>query len=73
MPQALQIVTERPEVVDLAVESAPDRAGLVGNRLITGFKVDNAEAPDAQREEPVNVEALTVGAAMAPRFRAKTV
>src|SRR5207247_3997646 len=51
MSQTLQVSAERQEVVDLAVQGAPARAGLVGARLITGFKVANAEASNAQREE----------------------
>src|SRR2546430_12090330 len=32
MSQTLQVSAERQEVVDLAVQGAPDRAGLVGDR-----------------------------------------
>ena len=63
--QGLQPGAERLEVVDLTVKGAPDRAILIRDRLITGLKIDDAEPPDAQRDEWVNIETLTVGAAVA--------
>ena len=38
---------------------------LIRDRLITGLKIDDAEPPDAQRDAWVNIETLTVGAAVA--------
>src|SRR5207249_10451165 len=56
MSQALETSAERQEVVDLAVQGAPERAGLVGDRLIYCFKVDNAEASDDHLEDGVHDE-----------------
>ena len=65
MPQVLQLGAQRLEVVDFPVQGPPDRAGLVGDRLITGLEVDDAEAADAKGEGGIDIETLTVWAAVA--------
>src|SRR5437773_47072 len=49
-------------------KAVPQTLQMGAERLVTGLRVDDAEASDAQREEGVNVETLTVGAAMAQRL-----
>ena len=52
-------------VVDLAVEDHPDGAVLVGDRLVAGRDVDDAQAPHAERDAVLDVEALVVRSAVA--------
>src|SRR5437867_13325226 len=68
VPQTLQMGAERLEVIDLAVQGAPARPGLAGDRLITRLRADDAQASAAQGEEGVNVETRTVGAAIGQRL-----
>ena len=37
-------------VIDLAVENQGDVAGFVGERLVAGFEINNAQPPDGQRD-----------------------
>ena len=52
------------EVVDLAVEDHPDRAVLVGDRLVAGREVDDAQAAEAEADARPRVEAVGIGAAV---------
>src|SRR5262249_2995921 len=49
-----------PVVVDLAVEHDPDRAVLVGQRLMTADQVDDAEAAHPEANRAVGVDTLVV-------------
>ena len=44
VPARLELGADVGEVVDLAVEDDPDRAVLVGERLIAGREIDDAQA-----------------------------
>jgi len=59
--EGLQPSAQGLEVVDLAIESAPNRAVLILDRLITGLEIDDAEPADAERDKPVDVVAFAVG------------
>ena len=52
-------------VVDLAVEDDPDAAVFVGDRLVTGAEIDDAEAAHADAAGPVGVDAFVIRPAMA--------
>ena len=51
-------------VVDLAVEDDPHGPVFVEHRLLSAFEIDDAEAPHAERDTVLDVNALLVGAAM---------
>src|SRR5262245_16096275 len=72
MPALDQRLTQLDMVVDLAVENRPDRAVLVGERLVAGLQIDDAEPPVPQSHRPAHVIAVVVGAAMAQRGRHPT-
>jgi hypothetical protein len=69
MATTLQLRTQIGVVVDLSVERRPDGARLVGDGLITRVEVDDAEAPDAEREAAVEMETLGVRPAMSQLIR----
>src|SRR5262249_31583784 len=60
VPECLQTLAKVLEVVDFAVECHPDRAVLVGEGLLAGCQVDDAEAGLSQTGRLVEVIALIV-------------
>ena len=67
VPGPFERRAQRGVVVDLAVEDDPERAGLVGHRLVAALDVDDAQTPMAQMSPGVVIEAEIVRAAMADR------
>src|SRR5262245_11917605 len=67
--RSLELLPDPLEVIELAVDHDPLRFVLVGDGLIPGGEVDNAEPRMTQSSEPVGREpgALTVGPAMVER------
>ena len=63
-PRASQVAAQLAVVVDLAVEDDPDRAVLVGHRLLAAGAVDDGQAPVAERHPRRVKVAAAVGAAM---------
>jgi hypothetical protein len=59
-----ELVADLGEVVGLSVVGDPDRAVLVGQGLVPGDQVDDAQAAVAQADPLVDVDALVVGAAV---------
>ena len=55
---------QRGMVVDLAVEDDPDRAILVGHRLMPATHVHDGQAPMSEPHGAVDEQALAVGAAV---------
>ena len=60
----LEVGPQLGEVVDLAVEDQPHRAVLVGDRLVAGGEVDDAEAAHPEHRAGPRVEAFIVRAAV---------
>ena len=52
-------------VINFAVENQGDVAGFVGERLVTGFQINNAQPPDGQRD----VGQLKFAAAVRPAMK----
>src|SRR5262249_59821643 len=65
----LEIETDLPEVVDLAVEHGPDRPVFVRERLIAGCEIDDAQAAVAKADAGADVEAVGVGTTVCDRGR----
>ena len=63
-PRRLQVVAQLLEVVDLAVEDAPDGAVFVAHGLAAGGEVDDAQPAHGQTGAGRHVEALVVRAPM---------
>ena len=61
VPAGLQIRSELPIIVDLAVEDDPDRPILVRNRLMAAGDVDDAEPAHPEAHGAVHVDAFVVG------------
>ena len=59
-----QLGANRGKVVDLAVEDGPDRAVFVGQRLIAGREIDDAQPSVAEAYPWRDVEASLVGSTM---------
>ena len=70
MAGRLELRPDLRVVVDLAVEDDPDAVVFVGQRLLTGGEVDDAEPPVRKPGEGVAVEARFVGTAMGDARRA---
>ena len=64
VPTRIQPMPEGLEVVDFAVEDDPDRAILVGKRLMASLDVDDGEPPKSERCMLVAVDPLIIGPAM---------
>ena len=65
-----QLGAQMQVVVDLAVEGDPDGPVLVRHRLGAGRgEIDDRQAPVAERDGPVHVQAAPVGAAMRDDLR----
>ncbi len=64
MPLGFQPPPQRGEVVDLAVEDRPDRAVLVGERLMAAGQVDDRQPAKPQRGVVVAVVARVVRTAV---------
>jgi len=62
--QRLQLGDEALVVVDFAVEDDHDRAVFVEQRLLAGGNVDDRQAPVAQANAGLDVQAAFVGAAV---------
>src|SRR5205823_1208324 len=73
MAGLLQGGSDLREVIDLAVEDHPDGSIFIGERLIAGGQVDDAEASMAQADAASDVKAVRIGPAMRdhPRHRAQ--
>ena len=63
-PSGLQLGDQFLEVVDLAVEDDDDRAVFVEQRLLAGGDVDDRQAPVAEAEARLDVQAAFVRAAV---------
>src|SRR6266542_4594825 len=61
---ALQERSQLAEVVDLPVEDEPDRLVLVRHRLAAADRVDDRQAGHPEPETGLDVEALSIGAAV---------
>src|SRR3954463_11005274 len=59
-----QLVAQLDEVINFAVIDNPDGFVFVSDRLVTGGKVDDAEAPHAQPGRALNVIAVVVRTAV---------
>src|SRR5215211_3142974 len=64
MTAPLESCAQLAEVVDLAVQHDDDGAVLVVDRLVSGGKVDDPQALDAQPDAGRHVQAARVGTAM---------
>ena len=64
VPLGLEAGAEFLEVVDFAVEGDPDGLVLVGHGLPAAVKVDDAQAPLAEPDLAVDVDALSVRSAV---------
>ena len=64
MAGANQIRAQFLEVVNLAVEDHPDGSVFVGNGLVAGAEIDDAEPPHADPAAAVDVIAFVVRSAM---------
>ncbi len=62
-----QLLAQRPELVELAVEDAGDVALLVRHGLRAGIEVDHLQAPVAEHAAAERVHAALVGTAMTER------
>src|SRR3989449_2599428 len=69
VPVLLQPLPQRREVVDLAVLDDLDRAVLVGDRLLPGLEIDDAQPPSPERDLRIDVEPLVVWPSVAERVR----
>ena len=67
MPPRSQLGPKLDVVEDLAVERDPQRAVLVGHRLMAAADIDDAESGVAERTRPVQVHTLGVGPAVRQR------
>ena len=67
MPLRDQLGAQLDVVVDLAVQRRPDGAVLVGDRLVAGLEVDDAQPARADPHARLDVEAVGVGAAVCER------
>jgi hypothetical protein len=56
----LQLVAQESVVVNLSVEDDPDGSVLVAERLVPGGEVDNAEAPHADADSTIRVNAFVI-------------
>jgi hypothetical protein len=65
---ALQRGAQLAVVVDLAVLDDLDRAVFVPDRLVAALEVDDREAPDGERDGPVDERAVAVGPPVAKRL-----
>ena len=54
-------------VVQLAVLNRPDASILVGERLVTALDIDDAQAPDPERDAVGRIGAAIIGPAMCHR------
>ena len=61
---ALELGTERREVVDLAVEDDPHRTVFVRKGLLSGGDVDDAQPAMGEADTFTDVETVRVGSAM---------
>ena len=61
VPASLQIRSELPIIVDLAVEYDPDRPVLVRQRLMAAGDVDDAEPAHPEAHGAVHIDAFVVG------------
>jgi hypothetical protein len=64
MAAAKEPVAEFPVIIDLSVEDDPGASVLVRNRLMTRFKIDNAEAAYAKGATTAQVISVVIGTAM---------
>jgi hypothetical protein len=64
MASRFEPLTNRPVVVDLAVEDDPRRIGLVGNRLMSGGQIDDAQAAMSERRMRIREQAGIVRASV---------
>ena len=60
MAERFELRPNLSEVVDLAVEDDPDCPVLVGQRLIAGGEIDDAETPMAEADAGADEEAVGV-------------
>src|SRR2546428_12015733 len=67
MPLLEKIFPQRSEVVDFAIEDHPEAGVLVGHRLVTSGKIDDAEATKPQTRIRRCHEALIVGTSVPQR------
>ena len=63
----LQLTTQFPEVVNLAVEDDPHAAVVVGQRLIATLQIDDGQSSESQADASTLVEPTPVGTAMMQR------
>src|SRR5262249_57673601 len=66
-PAARELLAERREVVDLAVEDGHDVAGLVRDRLRAGQEVDDLQTPVAEDAAAKGVHRALVGTSVRER------
>src|ERR1700674_901567 len=59
-----QLLAQSQVVVDFTVECDPERTILVAEWLVSGRKVDDAEAAHAEANPALGVDSFVVGAAM---------
>ncbi len=64
MAEALELAPQVAVVVDLAVEADPDRLVFVGERLLAGGQIDDAQTAVAQCRLSVDEDPFRVGTAM---------
>ena len=67
-PSGLQLGDQLLEVVDLAVEDDDHRAVFVEQRLLAGGDVDDRQAPVAEADAGLDVQAAFVRAAVVLRL-----
>ncbi|SRR5260370_19767935 len=60
----LQVFAQFLVVVNLAVENDPERLIFIGDRLVTGLNVDNAEAAHGQSDVLLDKETVVIGPAV---------
>src|SRR3989442_3739261 len=60
----LQLFAKFAVVIDLAIESNPGSALLIGDRLLAAFQIDDRQPSHAQAHTLVEVEAVIIRAAM---------
>jgi hypothetical protein len=60
MTLLFQLLSQLDKIIDFPVAHQRDGLVLARNRLIAGFKVDDAQAPDAHPDSRLDVEAVIV-------------